>query len=273
MSDFSVIGGSQKYEDCGVNTAASIGLVITANSTINTKGSWIELIASTGFDYEALILAFNIDNSPSFLVDLGIGAGGSEVVLVSNIYVAFAGSATQVTQTLEIPINIPEGTRVSMRAQSTSSSFTFDVKGTGKGNTLRQSVGLGRATTYGATTADSTGALIDAGGTPNTKGAYTEITASTTDDIKKLILCVGTSITSVAINGSLFDIAIGAAGSEVVITPESPLYAETSYDSHLPAYHTFDVDIPTGTRIAVRSQSSTSNSSSRVWRAVLIGVT
>ena len=59
---------------------------VSTSATSNTKGSWTELIASTDFNAQGLRLnAIPASSGKFFLADFGIGAAGSEQVLVPNI--------------------------------------------------------------------------------------------------------------------------------------------------------------------------------------------
>ena len=274
MADFSISGGSQRYESVGEDTSGSTGTAVVANSTINTKGSWVELIASTSFDYEEFILELMGRDGASVLVDIGIGAAASEVVIIPNIPVNLNGTGTgAVASIAPIPVKIPAGTRIAARSQSDSSSYSLDVKGLGKGNTLMQSPGRGIVTTYGANVSDSRGALVDCGATANTKGSYTEITASTTYDLTDLIVCLG-SINTFSITGTyLMDIAIGGAGSEVVIIPNVFLGSDGNFDGITPGLIKYEMGIPAGTRLAIRAQCTSNNTSTRTFNAALVGVT
>jgi hypothetical protein len=100
------------------------GDVVTANSSAHTKGAWSELIASTAGDASLLVISaeevplqINIDKST--LVDIGVGASGSETALLENIaigganFVSGGGSFT-----FAVPIKVASGTRLSARIQS-----------------------------------------------------------------------------------------------------------------------------------------------------------
>ena len=261
MADFSIIGGSQRYENAGVDAASSSGVDVISSGTINTKGSWTELTASTGFDYNSLIMMAKNSNGAEVLLDIAVGAASSEEVIVENIPLNWDGSTEALCHPVKLPITIPAGTRISARVQSDISTTTIEVKCTGVSNVLSQSVGRGIATTYGADTATSQGTQVDPGATANTKGAYTELAASTTYDIKKLIVCIGTDRTSSISTTWLMDVSVGAAASEEVIVPDTLLLGDGSHDGVTPGFLEFDVSIPAGTRIALRGQCSSNSSS------------
>jgi hypothetical protein len=112
-----------------VNTSAT---TITPSATIDTLGAYTQIVSATARDYVGLfsMMDFAGTGAPtSFLVDIAIGASGSEIVLLPkrNIY------GGDVTNNLcppyggfqlfnFIPINIPTGTRLSARTQASKAS-------------------------------------------------------------------------------------------------------------------------------------------------------
>lgn len=101
----------------------------------------------------------------------------------------------------------------------------------------------------------SIGISVAAGGSANTKGAWTELIASTDVDGAWLLMTITGGNSSRAY---LFDIGIGAASSEVVLLPN--LYFEliangaANFDAWL-----IPVAIPRGSRVSVRCQSTTAS--------------
>jgi len=113
-------------ETAGANTASSRGTTITAGSA-NTKGSWVELIASTGDDVKAILVILNKPSTTSatYLVDIGTGTDGN--VKVANIPFQGTGAGTAAgTAAYFVYLKIPKGTRVSACCQASSGSATID---------------------------------------------------------------------------------------------------------------------------------------------------
>jgi hypothetical protein len=265
----------QLAENAGANTGASTGTTVTANGSGNTKGSYAQLIASTAFSSQMLMLIFDTPNSGTrdFLVDIAIGGAGSEQIIISNLLVSPAVDNTFMGAIFQFAVNIPAGTRIAARCQSSTGSSNLKV--------TIQLFGAGLATgeigstvdTYGENTSDSGGTAIDPGGSANTKGSYTQITASTNKSHRYLTIAFGNRLNGTMTSGSwLVDIAIGGAGSEVVIISNLNLHAVSTADGITPQVITrIPVNIPAGTRIAVRAQSSITDATDRLVDVAIYG--
>ncbi len=121
----------------GASTGTSRGTQIDPGGTANTKGSWVQMVASTASTYQWLMLM--MDNfgqtspaaSARWAIDIGTGGAGSEVVLVPDLRVA-RGTTPIVCAPTMYPIltYIPSGTRVAVRAScsiNTATSRLFDA--------------------------------------------------------------------------------------------------------------------------------------------------
>lgn len=120
----------------GVATADSGGTEVDPGGTANTKGSWAEIASSTANPMKEMIVCFgsqagNTRATANWVVDIGLGAGGSEQLLVPNLGLRAVTSGPQVPAcTPPIPVNIPAGSRLVARAASninTSVSRLIDV--------------------------------------------------------------------------------------------------------------------------------------------------
>lgn len=119
---FSQQEGVAGYDSIGFDSANGIGTAITSSVSTNTKGSYTQLVASTAKDYCGLLLVPDTNQSgtaTALLLDIAIGAGGSEQVIVPNFY---QSSFNDKVATSFVPINIPSGTRISARCQSATAS-------------------------------------------------------------------------------------------------------------------------------------------------------
>ena len=108
----------------GADTSATALTAVAPSSSAHTKGSWTQLASSTA----RLIQGFWIQVAPQYtagqdqcwLLDIGIGGSGSEVVLVPNIQLYWNSTTnTNIEPGVTFfPVAIPAGTRVSARVQS-----------------------------------------------------------------------------------------------------------------------------------------------------------
>jgi hypothetical protein len=272
MPTFPSLRGGSVISTGGALTASSGGTSVVASASTNTKGSWVEFFSATAFEANGFyIFLRGSTNSCDLLYDIGIGAAASEQVIVANL--GFSEQALRVAAGVYIPLRIPKGSRISIRCQSTVSAgsalFTMYLIAAN----LLQAEGFSQAVNMGANTADSGGTQVDPGGTINTKGAYSQLTAATTIEIGWLVICItnqnnGAETTNVG----LIDIAIGAGGSEQVILADLAYCIDAAIDTPEPQYYGFPVSIPKGSRIAARAQCSINDATDRLIDITLIGL-
>lgn len=249
----------------------SMGASVTSGAA-NTKGSYAELLASATYDAQGFFLWMQKagHSNNDVLVDVAVGAAASETIIVNNLVGPNVGNG-ECTQ-YYIPLPIPAGTRLSARCQAVGASDVSKIGVTlASGHPLGWSGGS--VTTYGANTTDSGGVSVDPGGTANTKGAYSELTSSTTYDHRALILAIGEQNNFVrSSSGFRIDLAVGAGGSEQIIIPDILMAQSAGGDNFMPRSFHFRTHIPAGSRIAVRAQCSITDASDRLFDAILYGV-
>ena len=265
----------QRYETAGAVDTGSRGTTITASASTNTKGSYSEIIASTAFSAMGFwLLVFNPSAQGRFLIDLAIGGSGSEQIIVPNFFTAQPSAKEGVAHAF-FPMSIPAGTRLSARCQSNVASIATDVIVLllGGGNHPLRSGQLVEA--YGPITSTTSGVTIDPGGTAHTKGAWAELIGSTARAIHTLVVMANNQNNGTHSFGTtLFDIAIGGAGSEQLVIPNIVRMTDGGPDTDSPQYlGTFPLTIPAGTRIAARSQCSSIDATDRLTYMTAYGVT
>ncbi len=271
MADFSLLGGGGKVESFFEDLTASRGTQVTAGATPHVKTAWTEVIASTSFDYESLLIELR-SFTGGHLLDMGIGSSGNEEVIIPNLLFALAGGGTTTSPVnVNIPIHIPAGSRISLRHQSTTNAGSFRALFKGFSGNFTANLGVNKIVAYGANTADSGGVVVDPGTTVDTKGSYSEIVASTGEDIRGFHIAFGDRHSTRAVSGFLFDIAIGASSSEEIILPNYYFSTNTSETAAEWMSPFIPVHIPSGTRIAVRAQAETSSASQRLHDVVIYG--
>jgi len=256
---------------------ASSGVTITANATLNTKGSYTELLASTPYQANAIILNFRGVHTPAsttaFLMDIAVGAGGSEVVIGENLIASSHTSNGSPASVITIVHPIPQGTRISARCQANPGSSQMIVQGFLNSSASQGSMDV--TTTYGASTPFSGGTDVDPGAVANTKGAWAELGTSGPAGVRQLSIGVGPRLQDRAaeVTNWQIDIGIGAAGSEHVIVPDWPVSTSEGIGVILPVISPIiDVSIPSGTRIAARARSSSTAALTRIIDVIGYGV-
>lgn len=260
-------GGGGLARSYGESLGGSSGTSVAAG-TANVKGSWVQMTASTEFAGTALMFIANFP-SASCLADIGIGAAGSERIIVPDI---LNSAVFQSPPLYSFPVAIPTGARIAVRVASTSAGASCSTTVYVLSGGFSRSVGHSRIDAYGVDTTDSGGTSIDPGATINTKGAWVQITASTVATHKALAMSLGNQANTVATATPwLFDIGVGGAGSEQIVLPNFRLQANAA-EVLAPSFtQFFPVDIPEGTRLAVRSQCAINDATDRLLDVVLYG--
>lgn len=114
-------------ESFGVS--GKLGTQIDPGGSANTKGSYTQLIAATGQDYQGINIHFSngTNSAPSttdWLIDIAIGAGGSEEILLPNLGCSASSSGQFPLIYMPFPVQIPSGTRIAARCQCTITDAT-----------------------------------------------------------------------------------------------------------------------------------------------------
>lgn len=260
--------------DHGPGYSETLNLGGTYNSgAANAKGSYGVAIASTTWDIDELLVTIGQPNGVvSGLVDIAVGATGSEVVIAADI---LAGGDARAASSFTIPVPIPAGSQISARSQDSTGALAWQIRMTGIRRSLWTPPAAGRIVTYGAITATSKGTQIDPGAVANTYGAWTQITASTSEDLAALQVRLGgqaNSAPTASALGFYLDVAVGGAGSEVPFIVGLPFGSMTTgwyapqWNQWLPA------GIPAGSRLAIRARSNVTDATDRLFGVALYGL-
>lgn len=246
------------YEFGGFS-ATGTGKQVATNAAATNKGPWEELIASTSGSWAGFWLEINIANTSGnrFLLDIGVGAAGSEVVKVPDLFVSL-GATTAGPLIVFVPLNVASSQRVAARVSSNGAS----------GSSLYITViGVLRTASHSPLFDDCERITTAPAGTPATAfPSSTDITGVTSAGTGWTVLNASTSRTYGALLSNLglrtsgaapgnaqqltFRLATGAAASEALFfqamsaTSTSAPYVQKF--PILPIYKSF----PSGTRIA-----------------------
>ena len=259
--------GLSNPQTYGANTSTSSTTTITTGSSANTKGSWTQLVSSTNYDASWALLFVDLRNPSTSNVtyDFAVGPSGSESIFLNNLYCNWVDSTIP---HLLLPISIPAGSRIAVRAQSNNASDTvgaacilfdsnFNDQGSGNG-----------VDTYGWNAlSNDYGMPITSGAGNGTFGSFDEITSSTTYDYRGVFIAMDSqSATADGVTGyptTLLDIAVGPVGSEQVVIPGINVGWFSNSGSQCGGNPGFTqmvpCAIPAGSRISARLAASNSS--------------
>ena len=275
--NFPLLLDGSRFSDQGTVSGSSGGTALTNSGVAHTKnGTYTQLVASSPFDAHGFLVQLSVNSAgtnQSYLVDIAIGASSAEVVIVPNLLFDTGLSASYPHGVIWIPIPIPAGTRISARQQNNTTTGTLRVSVILLGGGLFGVPFAGRCSDIGTDTSASNGTVYDPGGSGNTKGGYTQLTASVPHDVKALILAAGSNRNSGPANAKwLVDVAIGGGGSEQVVVPNLQ-FASTTANSILPAFvGPIPVNIPAGSRLSVNAQCSVTDATDRKFGIAAYGI-
>lgn len=249
------------------------GTALNSGASLNTKGSWTQLVASVPFDCCGFYLSWMVDGSADYLFDLGVGGSGSEVALVPNLQ-ACARNVDRSANGVYFPISIKAGQRLSFRVQATSSSQTIWV-----GITLFRggpNVPSAQKVVQYGTIATSKGVAVAGSSSANTFGSWTQIVAATAEDVAGLLVGLGQNGGTKSNTNQRWQIGVGASGSEqvalefgtAVLTGNGYIFDRGVGMGILP------VRIKSGQRIAARvmNVSAIATAANRTYDVVLHGI-
>lgn len=118
--------GVQRITSYGHNLANSQGTLIDPGGVANTKGAWVQLSASLTYPVRRLAFAVVPPSAVIFCawtLDLGVGAAGSEQVVVPDVPFHGADIGKGVGPNApSFEVSIPAGVRLAVRAQCDSAS-------------------------------------------------------------------------------------------------------------------------------------------------------
>lgn len=253
--------------------SVTFGVAFTDPGSLNTKGAWTELVASSAGG-DGLVVSGICYNQTltDRLVDIGTGGAGSEQVLIPDLYVP-QGSDTISLGPMFFPIPIPAGTRIAGRFARSAASAKFAAHVHTFREPFSTNPPFSLLDAHGVNAAQSRGQTIDPGGTANVKGAWTAVTNSTARDHRGLYIAIGRDTT--ISNGTrwLVDIGTGGAGSEVAIVSDIACGAAPALDYvSAPFIGPIYVDIPAGSRLSARAQCDSTTSADRQFYIVLYGL-
>lgn len=255
---------------------AAAGTALDGSGVANTKGAYTEFVPSTSFasSYAELVQLVSDNSSLQILIDIATGAAAAEAVVVPNLlHEATDTGSAHTGGRHSLPLAIASSTRVALRFQWPSTGTTDEPEVAltliGAGSTSTPT----SYTTYGADTTDSGGTQVDPGGSANTKGSYSQLTASTSGVIQALVF--STTVKGNTAYGGNFtwamDLATGAAASEVVLIPDLRATMQSVTQNLSERSRTYVTYIASATRLAVRASCSATDATDRLIDVSITG--
>lgn len=238
--------------------ASTQGTTITSNASVDTKGSWVELTSATTIPASWVLVQFanaGVGANAAggrFLVDIGIGAA-TEQVIIPDLMFYSRGLGGGMTPYL-FPLSIPTGSRLSARSQDSTGGQSVEVVVTLFAGAPTASGVPSIVSAYGSTTG-SMGTNIDPGGTAHTDSSWVELTASTDRDHHWLVIAGSFGDGAVANARWLFDLGIGAATEQEIVSDLLHGANATNDFGDSPVI-AFPYYVPKGSRLSGRVRST-----------------
>jgi hypothetical protein len=202
--------GSANQFSATPGSATTRGITVAANASANTKGSWVEMIAST--TYSVIGIGVSISNLSlatavrrSFF-DIGVGAAAAEQVLIANHCMLGTANLTNQASPQEVyyPVRVPSGTRISARHQCSTGSQSSQVQLTVYYGNWHEHRTFAGAEMANADTSTTSLTAITAGNT-GAESAWTSAGSTTTRAYYGGLLCVtmntSTALTALTYHG------------------------------------------------------------------------
>lgn len=229
------------------------GPLVTASSTVNTKGPYTEILASSAFDWYGFWLipnqSYAVTTDTSQLMDIATGAASSEQILIADLLTGFSPNVGFIP--IYFPIYVPAGTRFSARTQSVVSSgiINVSIRGNPANSGLPFPMFSG-CDTYGTDSANSTGTGVTAG-TSLSWGSDTNVGSTTSRNYGAALAMYVPDDTSLG-RGFAWDLRVG--GITVAQWQSMEDTSERFYGPYPPV--PMLVSIPSGTQLQVRAMTN-----------------
>lgn len=255
------------------------GTQITTGGTPHVKTGYTELIAATTYNTSKISISLGgtlqSATRTDFLVDIAVGAAGSEVDIIKNILAGWAGNLSAGSKLITLPINIPAGSRIAARAQSliaadVVSIFVALYGGTssivrwnndiaagpaGKIITAAESLGIDTALSIGLShTPGDSGAESTWTNWPATAGSGTQAAAVTTRDYYGILPMIGGSLSQTTMTSIAYHVELGVGSTTYGEWHFTTSTAEQVFGP-FPASPIMRY-IPAGTQLQLRAEAS-----------------
>lgn len=250
-----------------VTSTASDGVVCTSNASANTKGTWVTDTAyKPTFSWNLLKINVYNRSASDHVFDIGVDDGSGNVyVICPDLRCPGLRTARLATVQYLLPLHVPQGRQLAFRCADATGGLALALTIGGFSNGIYGAQGFSRMVAL-YTPSSSRGVAVDPGATAHTKGAWAQLTSSSSDRVVGFLFAVGhnNDIARAANGRGVIDIGIGAAASERVLFSNCLIATETTGDSWFPILHgPFPCDVPASTRFAARFQNEINTAGDR----------
>jgi hypothetical protein len=237
--------------------AATQGTAVTPGTS--NKGSWAQLIASTTSGSYGVIICVNSNTasaaSRNTITDIGIGAAGSEAVLIPDLISGNAAGYTLGGIWYYFPVYIPAGSRIAARGQGTVTTayrvFAQTLQQPLNASQIRKASFVDALGVSGVN-----GTSVTSGTT--SKGSWVSL-GTTTNRLWWWQVGVQVDSTDTAHNTTVYhiDLAVGNSTTRDTIISDLQFIVNTNeYASNPPLSAGVEYPCPSGSEIWVRAQCS-----------------
>jgi len=219
---------------------------LTANTSAHTFGAWTELQASSIEETSGIMLITTNFNTSAVatgsIIDIGVGAAGGETSLMQIPVGSHSGYTTI------IPIRIAAGSRIAARIQSVVTGGKTGVVAFSTMPVISNFQSATSVDVYGTDLATSRGISVP------TANTFEEVTPSTTRPYRAILVVWSASNDTMTNNAFIFQLGIGAAGSETVLGYGRARHSNSELvatdQGNFPFFYAGN--IPQGSRISVQ---------------------
>lgn len=254
-----------KMENNLVATPAGtlIGTRLTASATPHTKGAYSsgQLLAVTAYDVVGIWIDINSSAASNTrtdsLLDIGIGASGSEKTIINNLLCGWrTGGTSGNPQGHYFPIFIPKGTRIAGRVQSAVVSKQIEVSIFLFEGDTRFGYGsiFSACDSYGVDTATSAGTAHTSGNT-GSESAFASLGSTLSRDYSGIMLVPQGKTDSTAMSASVYHFELGVGDAQLNGHEIRAITNTAEYLMFHPAMP-INVNLPSGTQLQVRGECS-----------------
>lgn len=237
--------------------AGATGAIATTAGSSWADGSWVTVLAQLSEDTGIQTVAFFVDSSGSYELDLGYGAAGSETVAGTIRFQCFSGIIGDANHlALPYALVLPGHQRFAIRVRGTPTSQAVRVGFTA---TLSPSFDQRTSVTSGAFPAAANNKTVAGKNSAWGNSNWVQLVSSVgATDVFIHHICYAPGVSAVEFE---IDLGVGAVASEVVLTTVRSWTAATSAGfAHIPLFP--PVRVTAGTALSARFRKPGTDTSS-----------